>query len=200
MLLLVGLGNPGSEYDGTRHNIGFATIRFITEYYKFTAYKRKFSGHYATGEIDGHKILTLMPATYMNNSGVSVNEAASFYKIPLPDIFVFHDDLDLELGRIKVKTGGGNGGHNGLASLDEHIGNEYTRIRVGIGHPLRRSASEASPGNKDVVTDYVLTKFKKTEKAVADKVIINIADHLPFLLNDHPDKFMSKIAEQINGL
>lgn len=187
MLLLVGLGNPDKEYEGTRHNIGFDIIDCVSRDYQFGAAKSKFRGQLRSGEIDGYKILALKPMTYMNNSGISVNETAGFYQIPLSNIYVFHDDLDLELGRVKVKTGGGNGGHNGLSSLDEHISNEYTRIRIGIGHP----------GNKDMVTDYVLSKFKKPEKAIVDAVITNVSEHLPFLLNNHPDKFMSKIAEQI---
>jgi len=184
MLLLIGLGNPGLEYAGTRHNIGFDIIDFIAGYYKFGPRQNKFHGQLQGGEIDGKKILTLKPMTFMNNSGVPTSEASGFYKIPLPDIYVFHDDLDLELGRIRVKTGGGNGGHNGLKSLDEHIGNEYNRIRIGIGHP----------GHKDLVTPYVLSRFTKEEKLLADKITMSIAENIPLLLNDHPDKFMTKIA------
>lgn len=166
MFLLIGLGNPGKEYEKTRHNIGFMVIDAIADKYSLSSPKVKFSAHVSEGEINGHKVITLKPKTYMNRSGISVVEAVKFYKIPLENIIVFHDDIDLELGRIKTKIGGGSGGHNGIKDIDAHIGKEYKRVRIGVGHP----------GHRDDVSDYVLANFAKAEEDEVARVIGEVVD------------------------
>ena len=143
MKLFVGLGNPGEKYRSNRHNIGFLTVDRIAERHGFGPWRKKFQGLVSEGTIGGERVALLKPETYMNESGRSVGEAQRFLKIPLSDIYVFHDELDLAPGKVKVKAGGGNGGHNGLRSISAHIDNEYKRVRLGIGHP----------GSKDVVID-----------------------------------------------
>ncbi len=187
IMLLVGLGNPGNKYAETRHNTGAMVIDEIARQYSLSTPQNKFRSEFFQGEVGGQKIHAIKPATYMNNSGVAVQEAAHFYKIPLSDIFVFYDELDLEVGRLRVKTGGSDGGHNGIKSIDAHIGRDYNRIRIGIGHP----------GEKSMVTSYVLHKFSREEKTVMDKVIPAIATYIPLLLTGEPDKFMSKVALEL---
>lgn len=155
MYLVVGLGNPGAEYAQTRHNIGFMAVDEICGRYKFSAFKNKFDALIADGQIGGEKILLLKPQTYMNLSGNAVVKAALFYKILPENIIVIHDDIDLAVGQMKAKTGGGAGGHNGLKSLDSHITPAYNRIRIGVGHPA---------GKGPEVADYVLGRFSKTEQ------------------------------------
>jgi peptidyl-tRNA hydrolase, PTH1 family len=154
MLLFVGLGNPGKKYDNNRHNIGFMAVDEIIHRHKFSNAKSKFQGFLYEGQIGAEKALILKPLTFMNLSGQSVAEAARFYKIPPENIFVFHDELDMPSGKIKFKTGGGNAGHNGLKSLDQYVGKDYHRIRLGIGHP----------GDKDQVHGHVLGDFSKMDK------------------------------------
>lgn len=182
--LLIGLGNPGKSYAGNRHNIGFMAVDAIAEAYDFSKWSKKFSGLVCEGSIGGTKALLLKPQTYMNLSGGPGSETARFYKIPPERVIVIHDELDLPLGKLRVKRGGGNGGHNGLKSLDEHLGKEYWRIRFGIGHP----------GDKDMVADYVLSDFTKAERKQADIVVDEIAKNIDLLLEGDEAKFMSKIA------
>lgn len=153
MKLIVGLGNPGERYAGNRHNIGFMALDEIASGHRFAPWRRRFQGEACEGSIDGARCLLLKPHTYMNESGRSVAEAARFLKIELSDIVVLHDELDLAPGVIKVKTGGGNAGHNGLKSITAHLGNDYQRVRLGIGHP----------GHKDLVSSYVLHDFAKAD-------------------------------------
>ena len=183
-LLLIGLGNPGKSYAGNRHNIGFMTVDAIADAYGFSKWSKKFTALICEGSIGGVKTLLLKPQTYMNLSGGPGSEAVRFYKIPPERVVVIHDELDLPLGKLRVKKGGGNGGHNGLKSLDEHLGKEYWRVRVGIGHP----------GDKDMVADYVLSDFTRSERKQADIIVDEIARNIDLLLDGDEAKFMSRIA------
>lgn len=182
--LLIGLGNPGKPYAANRHNIGFIAADAIAERYGFSAWAKKFQGQMAEGSIGGQKIFLLKPHTYMNLSGESAAQAARFYKIPLTRIIALHDELDLPPGKLRVKRGGGAGGHNGLKSLDAHLGVDYLRVRIGIGHP----------GDKDQVSDYVLSDFTKAEKAAAADMAQAIAQYVNLLLEGHEPEFMNKIT------
>ncbi len=153
MKLFVGLGNPGDEYARNRHNVGFMCVDRIAAAHGFGPWKKKFQGFACEGEIAGERVLLLKPQTYMNESGRSVGEAARFLKIAEADIVVFYDEIDLAPGKLKVKTGGGNAGHNGLRSISAHLGNDYVRVRIGVGHP----------GNKELVARWVLNDFAKAD-------------------------------------
>lgn len=181
MFLLVGLGNPGKNYEDTRHNVGFMALDSIIQRHNFSAPKLKFKGEFTEGSIADEKVFLLKPSTFMNRSGSSVQEAIKFYKVPLENIIVIHDDLDLKTGKVKIKTGGGAGGHNGLKDIDSQIGKEYKRLRVGIGHP----------GDKDEVSGYVLSKFSKEERALIDKTIDLITDGIDKLITDGEEKFLN---------
>ncbi len=183
-MLVVGLGNPGSTYSGNRHNIGFAAIDRLISDYALTRPSAKFGGMISEGAIGIYKVLTFKPMGYMNTSGGPVGEACRFYKIEPNHVIVIHDELDLPLGRLRVKIGGGHGGHNGLRSIDAHIGKEYWRIRLGIGHP----------GDKDKVSDYVLSDFAKAERPDAELMISEVSRHLPLLLSGDDAGFMNKVA------
>lgn len=183
MKLLVGLGNPGSEYALTRHNVGFMAVDEIVRRYCFDSFQNKFKGQIAAGQMGGEKVFILKPQTFMNLSGESVGAVSSFYKILPQDIIVFHDDMDLPLAKIKVKQGGGSGGHNGLKSIDAHVGSQYHRVRIGID----------KPAVKEQVVGYVLSKFSVQEKEIlADKLNI-IAENLPVLLTKDAGCFMNKV-------
>lgn len=187
MFLFVGLGNPGKEYEKTRHNVGFMAVDAIIRRFSFSAPKVKFHGEISEGVIDGHKVLALKPTTFMNRSGVSVGEAASFYKISLSNIIVFHDELDLALGKVRVKTGGGAAGHNGLRDIDSRIGKDYRRVRLGIGHP----------GDKDQVTGYVLQAFAKDEEPVVERMIEAVAEHSLHLIGGDEPLFMTRVSDAL---
>lgn len=182
MYLLVGLGNIGSEYEFTRHNFGFLTIDKIASDHSFSSQGRKFKGEIFGGEIDGKKIIALKPHTFMNLSGRAVIEAANFYKIPPEKIFVFHDDVDLDLSRVKIKIGGGNAGHNGLKSLDESIGKNYVRIRLGVGRSQNTNISTA---------DHVLGKFSTDEMSEVEKTNQKISKLISEILRGDFDKFLN---------
>src|SRR5882762_9126389 len=154
MLLLVGLGNPGTGYAGNRHNVGFMVVQAIAKRHGIGPWRRRFQGVAAEGPIGGERAQLLLPGTYMNESGRAVAEAAHFYKLGLADILVVHDEIELPPGKVRVKTGGGNAGHNGLRSISAHIGNDYRRVRIGVGHP----------GAKELVHAYVLNDFAKSER------------------------------------
>ncbi len=185
--LLVGLGNPGSQYLDTRHNVGFQVIDafFKSEApsYHFGDFRKKFNGLIAEGHVNTHKIFLLKPLTFMNLSGESVQHVVHFYKIPLENILVVHDDIDLPLGMIQLKKGGGNAGHNGLKSLTQHIGNDYWRLRVGIGHP----------GDREQVTPYVLGHFTPLEKRQISDISALISHHYPLFLEKDYDAFRQAI-------
>jgi peptidyl-tRNA hydrolase, PTH1 family len=165
MLLLVGLGNPGLKYAANRHNIGFVALDAIARRHGFAAWRRKFQSEVAEGVLGGTKVLALKPQTYVNDSGRAVSQAARFFQVPPGNVVVMHDELDLPLGKVRVKTGGGHAGHNGLRSIEAHIGPDFHRIRLGIGHP----------GEKALVHHYVLNDFSKAELAQADDLVGAVA-------------------------
>jgi|TARA_R110000868_G_scaffold183050_3_gene424218 PTH1 family peptidyl-tRNA hydrolase len=191
MWLIAGLGNPGQKYEKNRHNIGFMAVDALAYDYSFSPWKKKYQGQCAEGKIDGKKVLLLKPDTYMNESGRSVQEAAKFYKIAPENICAIHDELDLEPGRLRVKIGGGTGGHNGLKSLDRCLPNkDYWRVRMGIGHP----------GHKDRVHGYVLSDFAKVERENwLEKIIEAQSDHFGLIINGEHEKFMSNVALDMRG-
>ena len=186
--LVVGLGNPGSEYDSTRHNIGFMAVDVIASRYGGNAWKKKFKS-LTTSATDG-SLLFLKPQTYMNLSGEAVAEAMRFHKLEPKDVIVLHDDLDLEPGQVKIKQGGGAGGHNGLKSIDQHIGQDYWRIRLGIGHPGEKG---------DVVTNYVLGSFAKSDKAWVGNLTDALAAEFDVMVAGKPAEYLSRIARKISG-
>ncbi|MEM9715183.1 MAG: aminoacyl-tRNA hydrolase [Pseudomonadota bacterium] len=181
MKLFVGLGNPGSKYAGNRHNVGFMALGQIGADHGVLNWKSKFQGEIANVTLDGEKVLLLKPNTFMNLSGQSVGEAMRFHKINPKDVYVFHDELDLKPGKMRVKFGGGHAGHNGLRSIHQHIGADYHRIRIGIGHP----------GHKDKVAGYVLQDFAKSEMDWVEDIVAGIGRACPFLATGEHDKFMT---------
>ena len=184
MRLLVGLGNPGSNYEHNRHNIGFMAADRVAKAYAFSPWKARFQGHVCEGVIGTEKVLLLKPGTYMNLSGQAVGEASRFYKIATPDVVVMYDELELQPGRMKVKQGGGNAGHNGLKSIDAHIGLDYWRVRMGIGHP----------GEKHKVSGYVLQDFAKADQPWLDAFLDAIVKSLPDLINGDENRFMTRVS------
>jgi len=189
MKLLVGLGNPGAEYAHHRHNIGFMAVDRVTERHRLPPWRKKFSGLVIEGEIGSERAILLKPQTYMNDSGRSVQEAAHFYKIALADIIVLHDELDIAPARLKVKIGGGNAGHNGLRSITAHLGNEYVRVRLGIGHP----------GAKELVHNWVLGNFAKADQAWLDEMLDAIAQAAPWLASGMLERFQTDVAQALNS-
>ena len=183
MLLFAGLGNPGPRYSGNRHNIGFLAIDEIFRRHRFGPWRRRFQGETAEGELGGQKVLLLKPETFMNESGHAVQAAQNFYKIPLKDIAVFHDELDLAPAKVRIKVGGGNAGHNGLRSISAMCGNDYLRVRLGIGHP----------GDKNLVHHYVLSDFFKDEHGWVEAVLSAVADSADLLASGRPDAFQNRV-------
>lgn len=183
MLLLVGLGNPGARYAGNRHNVGFMAVDAIAKHRCFPAWRRRFLGVASEGQIGRHRVLLLLPGTYMNESGRAVAEAVNFYKLGLDDVIVFHDELDLAPGKVRVKKGGGVAGHNGLRSITDCIGNDYRRVRIGIGHP----------GVKELVHAYVLNDFAKAERPWVEALTEAIAEHADLLVQGQDASFQNKI-------
>ncbi len=187
MLLVVGLGNPGPRYARNRHNIGFMAVDEIVRRHAFGPWRTRFQGRVAEGRIGGEKLLALEPQTYMNESGRAVGEALRFYKLHPEQVIVLHDEIDIKPGKVKVKQGGGPGGHNGLRSIDGHIGRDYWRVRLGVGHP----------GDKDLVHDHVLHDFAKADDAWLDKLLDAVAAELPILLAGDELAFMSKVNQAL---
>ncbi len=188
MFLLVGLGNPGSEYKLNRHNIGFMMIDYILESYSgFSNRKRSFNGDFFLGEIKGYKVAMIKPTTYMNNSGSSVRAVKDFYNIANNNIFVFQDEIDLALGKIKVKSGGGSAGHNGIKDIDNKIGKDYLRVRIGVDRPTNPHID---------IADYVLENFAKLEQEKVTNICQSIAKNLDLLLERNLDLFTTKIIEE----
>ncbi len=184
-IVIIGLGNTGKEYQNTRHNVGFIAVDYLSEYYKISwNTKSKFHAELAQGVIDGHKLLLAKPLTYMNLSGKAVQAICSYYNIKPPNIVVLHDDIDLPIGRIKYKLAGGSGGHNGLKSLDQCVGNDYHRIRIGVGRPVA----------KDDVSDYVLATFSKEEYKIIISSIELITNNFHLLLSDKVEEFKKNIV------
>ena len=190
MFLVVGLGNPGAEYANTRHNVGFMAADEIHRRYNFSAFRAKFDGLIAEGNIEGEKVYLLKPQTFMNLSGNSVVKAASFYKILPQNIVVIHDDMDLPIDKMKAKIGGGAGGHNGLKSIDACITPNYNRIRLGIGHPNIKA--------EEVIVNHVLSSFSKADKAILEQNIDIVADLLPILLKKGVAEFSNQLGMKLN--
>lgn len=184
MLLFVGLGNPGAKYAKNRHNIGFMALDQIASDHGFGPWKSRFQGQLAEGHLGRHKVLLLKPETFMNLSGQSVGEAMRFYKLSPQDITVFHDEIDLAPGKLRVKQGGGHAGHNGLRSIHQHIGAEYARVRLGVGHP----------GRKELVPTYVLQDFPKADADWLDDLLRGIGDGAPYLADGDSGKFLNAVA------
>jgi peptidyl-tRNA hydrolase, PTH1 family len=185
MLIWVGLGNPEPGMARQRHNIGFMALDTIAIRHGFSPWRQRFKGLVAEGVVDGEKVLGLKPMTYMNDSGESVQAAASFYKLPAEAITAFHDELDLAPGKVRVKRGGGAAGHNGLRSMDRHLGTpEYWRVRLGIGHP----------GSKERVLGHVLGDFAKADRDWLVALLDAVADSAPALAAGKPEDFMTRVA------
>ena len=188
MLLLVGLGNPGQKYAHNRHNAGMMAVDAIADSYRLSAPRQRFQGVTRDGLIAGEKLVCLKPTTFMNLSGQSVGAAMRFFKLTPADVVVFHDELDLAPGKLRVKTGGGNGGHNGLKSIDAHIGLDYRRARIGIGHP----------GDKDLVTPYVLGDFTTQENQQWLAALLGaIAACAEYLVHGEDDAFQSRVMAML---
>ena len=183
MLLFVGLGNPTPDSENNRHNVGFKVIDTINKQFSLSKQKPKFKGLLTTGNINNKKIYAIKPLTFMNNSGICIRELIEYFKINAEDVIVFHDDLDVEFGKIKTKFGGSNAGHNGIASIDKFIGKDYSRVRIGIGKPK----------NKIEVADYVLQNFDEDEKIGIEKISKNITDSISILVEKKLDLFSSTV-------
>jgi len=184
MQIWAGLGNPGARYAMHRHNVGFMAADIIAEVHDFSPWQKKFRSLVAEGRIGGHKLLLLKPQTYMNESGDAVQQALHFYKADLDALTVFHDELDLAPMKLKVKTGGGTAGHNGLRSIDAHLGPDFRRVRIGIGHP----------GHKDRVTPHVLGNYAKSEIEALSDLLAAIAAEADWLARGEDARFMSEVA------
>lgn len=184
MLIFVGLGNPGAQYAGNRHNIGFMALDRIASDHGFSPWRAKFQGELAEGRLGREKVLLLKPATFMNKSGQSVGAALAFYKLGTDALTVFHDELDLAPGKVRVKTGGGHAGHNGLRSIHAHANPDYQRVRLGIGHP----------GHKDRVSGYVLGDFAKADQDWLDDVLRGVSDGAPHLADGDSARFQNAVA------
>ena len=184
MKLFVGLGNPGTKYSRNRHNVGYMAVDRLASDHGFPAWRQKFKGLIAKGQLNGREVLLLKPETYMNESGRSIAEAVRFFKLKLPEVVVFHDELDLDPGRVKAKTGGGHGGHNGLRSIHRHLGADFVRVRIGIGHP----------GIKELVTNYVLHDFAKTDQRWLTAVLHWISEASTHLVDGNTADFTNRIG------
>lgn len=184
MLILVGLGNPGPKHAGNRHNIGYMAADEIVRRYDFKPTRARFHSQVAEGTIGGEKIVLLKPKTFMNLSGRAVGSALRLYKLKARDVIVIYDELDLAPGKVRVKKGGGNGGHNGLRGIDSQIGKDYRRVRIGIGHP----------GDKNRVSGYVLSNFDREERETAMKAVDAVVEALPLLIEGDDVGYMTKVA------
>ena len=187
MKLIVGLGNPGAKYAHNRHNIGFMAVERIANDRGFGPWKGKHQGSISEGRFGSDRAILLKPETFMNNSGQSVQAAMRFYKLEPADVIVFHDEIDLAPGKVKCKVGGGHAGHNGLRSIHAHIGPEYARVRMGVGHP----------GHKDAVPGYVLRDFPKADEAWLDDVLRGVSDGAAYLVAGDPAKFMNAVGMRV---
>ncbi|MFN4087517.1 MAG: aminoacyl-tRNA hydrolase [Alphaproteobacteria bacterium] len=184
MRLIVGLGNPGPAYVRHRHNIGFMAVDAIAGRHAFPPFRQRFQGELSEGRLGGERVALLKPLTYMNESGRAVGAAARFYKLAPPDLVVLHDELDLQPGKVRVKQGGGAAGHNGLRSIDAHVGKDYWRVRLGIGHP----------GHPDRVTGWVLNDFAKADAVWLEPLLDAIADAAPLIATGDTANFMNRVA------
>jgi PTH1 family peptidyl-tRNA hydrolase len=190
MKLIVGLGNPGTKYARNRHNVGFMAVDEIFDHHDFTPWRKRFSGEVAEGRIGRDKCLLLKPLTYMNESGRSVGEALRFYKLDLDDVIVLYDEIDLHPGKLKAKCGGGNAGHNGLRSMSAHIGNDYHRIRIGVGRPAQKSQ----------VANHVLRDFSKADEQWREPLLDAIARKIELYLDKGAATFLNEVASHLAPL
>ena len=184
MFLICGLGNPGENFINTRHNVGFKLIDKLSSFYSVLPFKNDSKKVVLKGKINHHSCMLMKPLNFMNLSGKPIQEIVNFYKIEKEKIYIIHDDLDLELGKVKLKFGGGNGGHNGLCNIDKMIGNSYNRIRIGIDHP----------GTKNLVSNYVLNKFTNDEMNLIEERLNKITNNFDIIFDD-PGLFLTKLAE-----
>ena len=183
MMLFVGLGNPSPDNENNRHNIGFKIIDAINRKFSLSKQKPKFKGLLTTGNIGNKKVYAIKPLTFMNNSGICIRELLEYFKIEAEDVIVFHDDLDVEFGKIKAKFGGSDAGHNGIASIDKFVGKDYSRVRIGIGKPKEKMSA----------SDYVLNDFSEEEKGNLEKITNNIIDSISILIDKKLDLFSSAV-------
>lgn len=188
MLLLVGLGNPGPRHAQNRHNIGFMAVDEIVRRHSFAPWRKRFQAEVAEGRLGGEKALAMKPQTYMNESGRAVGEALRFFKLEPEQVVVLYDEIDLAPSKLRVKCGGGTGGHNGIRSIEAHIGKEFWRVRLGVGHP----------GQKDLVHSHVLNDFAKADQPWVEKLLDAVAVEIPSLAQGDAPRFMSRVAETIN--
>ena len=186
MLLLVGLGNPSPNNSNNRHNVGFIVIDAINSKFKLSKQKPKFKGLLTTGIIDDKKVYAIKPLTFMNSSGICIKELIEYFKIDAKDVFVFHDDMDIDIGKVKVKFGGSSAGHNGIESIDKNIGRHYSRIRIGIGRPQNNSTG----------VEHVLDNFSSEEKNSVEEVAKNIIESLNILIKKDLELFSSKVNQK----
>ena len=186
MLLLVGLGNPNPNNSTNRHNVGFLVIDAINQKFKLSKQKPKFKGLLTTGNIEEQKVFAIKPLTFMNSSGICIKELIEYYKIEVKDVFVFHDDMDIDIGKVKAKLGGSNAGHNGIDSIDKNIGKNYSRVRIGIGRPKNNSTD----------VDHVLDNFSVDEKQSVEEIINNIIKSLSILIKKDLELFSSKVNQK----
>ncbi len=184
MLVIAGLGNPGAQYANNRHNVGFMAADAIARRHSFSPWSKKFSALVCEGRLGAEKALLIKPQTFMNLSGQAVGEALRFYKLGADDLVVLYDELDLAPGKLRIKKGGGSGGHNGIRSIDAHVGADYRRVRIGVGHP----------GDKNRVTGHVLGDFAKVDAEWLDVLLDTIADNAPMLAAGDDAGFMNKVA------
>ncbi|MBX3598155.1 MAG: aminoacyl-tRNA hydrolase [Rhizobiaceae bacterium] len=189
MLIFAGLGNPGAKYENNRHNVGFMAVDAIARRHSFSPWQKKFQGEIAEGRLGGEKILLLKPTTFMNLSGQSVGEAMRFYKLDPSAITVFYDEIDLAAGKVRIKTGGGAGGHNGIRSIDQHIGNNYRRVRIGVGHP----------GAKELVHNHVLGDFSKTDGQWLEPLLGAVGESAEMIARGEENAFMNKVSLAVGG-
>ena len=187
MLLLVGLGNPNPNNSNNRHNVGFLVIDAINVKFKLSKQKPKFKGLLTTGTINDQKVFAIKPLTFMNNSGVSIKELIEYFKIDVKDVFVFHDDMDIDIGKIKAKIGGSNAGHNGIDSIDKNIGKNYSRVRIGVGRPENNATG----------AEHVLDNFSNDEKQSVEEVTKSIIDSMSILIKKDLDLFSSKVNQKL---
>ena len=190
MLLFVGLGNPTRDSEDNRHNIGFKIIDAINKKFNLSKQKPKFKGLLTTGNINEKKVYAIKPLTFMNNSGICIRELMEYFKINSEEIIVFHDDLDIDFGKIKAKFGGSSAGHNGIESIDKFIGKDYSRVRIGIGHPKE----------KKKVNNHVLEDFKEDEEDKMKEITDIIIKSIPTLIEKKIDLFSSKVNQNLNGI
>ena len=190
MFLFVGLGNPSPDNENNRHNIGFKIIDAINSEFSLSKQKPKFKGLLTTGNIQDKKVYAIKPLTFMNNSGVCIKELIDYFKIDAKNVIVFHDDLDIDLGKVKAKVGGSSAGHNGIESIDKFIGKDYSRVRIGIGRPKQ----------KNKVNTHVLEDFNENEEDRIKDITDNIVKLIPALINKEMDLFSSKVNQNLNGI